>query len=480
MSSANVVVVDFTAEPGIQPSAEISRGLSATGPWTVIANIPLLAEIGYYSDNTAPLDTPVWYRAMSPGGVTEVYGPFTLVSGGNVFLRDPLRPWADVEFEFCATQAGLKKEMCLPTGPEFVWVGLGEQTYRMDAGLFDRLDAERPADVFARRKDLDGSMRFMTKTLAAKDAIRSLFTAGGPLLLQLPTVYGWRDAYLQPFDLVESYLYPDQRMPHRLWDVAFRTVDAPTGPIQGTECANWCFVDETWGTFADMTGSGGTWGSIAAGTTQCPGGEPVEALHDTFTRTVSDAWGTADTGQTWTIAQGTATQFDVTGTTAIQTHTAANQTLVATVPYSSPDINMLVDFSVSQVAAGDSHFIFANGRQVDTSNFYSARILIAAGGNMSITVRKRVAGVDTMLASLNLGIVYVASKMYRIRFAIQGNQLSAKMWDPLLAEPAAYQVTAADSDFTAAGQIGIRTFTGAASTNTFPLVYRFDDLTVTP
>jgi len=480
MTSYNTITIDFTAEVGTQTSVTLERGTSATGPWEFYATVPLIGEQAVVYDNTAPLDTPVWYRATSPGGVTETYGPFTIVSDGNVFLRDSLRPWADLEFTFCSTQRGLKKEMCLPTGPEFVWVGFGDEIREADAGLFSRLDAETPADVFARRKRLTGSMSFMTKTLAAADAVETLFTAGGPLFLQLPTVYGWRDAYLQPGDLVKSYLYPDQRMPHRIWNVPFVLVDAPTGPTQGVECATWCDVEEAFPTFADMVGSGGTWLDVAQGELVCPGGEPVEALFDTFTRTVSDAWGTADSGQTWTIAMGAATQFDVTGTTAIQTHTATNQTLVATVPYSSPDINLLIDFSVNAVPAGDSFFIFANGRQVDTSNFYSARILITAGGNMSLTVRKRVAGVDTMLASFALGIVYVASKIYRIRFAIQGDQLSAKMWDPLLAEPGAYQVTATDAAFTAAGAVGIRTFTGAAATNPPPIVYRFDNLQVVP
>lgn len=332
--AANTITVDFTGEAGTQTSATLDRGTSATGPWVFLRSVDLLGEQAIVHDNTAPLDTAVWYRATAQDGTTEVYGPFTLASGGNVFLRDPLRPWADLEFTFCATQAGLKREMCLPSGPEFVWTGFGQEVYRADAGLFDRLDAETPADVYARRKRLDGSISFMTKTLAAAERVYELFTAGGPLFLQLPSVYGWQDAYIQPGDLTRDYLYPDQRMPHRLWSVAFTIVDATTGPTQGTECANWCTVDETWPTFADMTASGGTWADIAAGTTQCPEGEPVEALADTFTRSVTGGWGTADTGQAWSILQGNTADFSVNGTRGLHTHNPYGAFHATVVPYS--------------------------------------------------------------------------------------------------------------------------------------------------
>lgn len=270
MATYNTVNVDFTAEAGTQTSATINRGTSATGPFTFLRSVDLLGEQAVVIDNTAPLDTPVWYQAVAQDGTTEVYGPFTIVSGGNVFLRDPLRPWADLELTFCATQQGLRKEMCAPFGPELVWTGFGTEVRRVDAGLFDRLDAETPADVYARRKRLDGSMSFMSKTLVAAEAVHTLFTAGGPLFLQLPTVYGWADAYIQPRDLNKDYLFPDQRMPHRLWNADFVVVDATTGPTQGVECATWCDVEEAFATFALMTAAGGTWAQIASGETVCP------------------------------------------------------------------------------------------------------------------------------------------------------------------------------------------------------------------
>lgn len=264
--------------------ARIERGLSATGPWTVIGQTRIINDDpspdgneGYFYDNTAPFDTPVWYRVTllfddgSTSSVT-IIGPMTLVGSGNVVLSDPLRPWADVEFEFCDSAESLTAAACTPGGPEFVWTRFGPRVRAADAGLFSVLDAERPADVYARRKDHTGTLQFLTKSLAAIDRIYDLFTVGGPLYLRAPDIYGRTDFALQPGDLPEEYLTElvDQRFPHRIWEVPYVVVDQPLGPQQGTECANWCVIKDTFATFAALTATGDTWGEIAAGTTICP------------------------------------------------------------------------------------------------------------------------------------------------------------------------------------------------------------------
>lgn len=478
------LTADFTAAPGTQTTATLERGLSATGPWEFLRDVPLLGQVGSTYDTTVPLDTPVWYRwTGQPGDAVIVQGPFTELSAGSGFLKDPVRPWANIELSICEDGPyPVARALCDQAGPEFVWVAHGTKTRRVDAGLFDRLDSQTPADVYARRKRLDGHMEFFSKTLAGMDQVDALFDAGGPLQLQLPPEYGWRDAFVQPMDLDENYISRNQRLPFRRWDAPFTIVDssAATGPIQGTECANWCTVDETWATFADMTAAGGTWGDIAAGTTQCPGGEPVEALSDTFTRNVASGWGTADTGQTWTILQGTPADFSVNGTQGLHTHNPYGAFHATTVPYSSADVNMRFDWSLSQVPAGGNAYVFAIARVASSATMYQARVQIAATGAMTISVRKRIANAETQLAFLATGLTYVANATYTLRFAVQGSQLSAKVWLTSGAEPAAYQVTASDPDLTAPDDLGIRTLTDAGLTNVPPMVFAFDNLMVSP
>lgn len=260
------LTVNFTAAPGTQTTATLERGLSATGPWEFIRTVELLGQVGYTYDTTAPLDTPLWYRwTGDPGGDEIIQGPFTEVGAGTVLIKDPLRPWANLEFFFCASQQQALAAICTPGGPDLVWVGFAEETFRSDANMFDVYDARTPDDIFGVRKDRDGSLRLFSKTLAARDAVKTLFAAGGPLQLQLPAEYGWDDSLVQPFDLVSSYIAPDQRLPYRAWSAQWTRVLTPEGPIQGTACANWCAVSDAYPLFSNLTASGLTWGQVAAG-----------------------------------------------------------------------------------------------------------------------------------------------------------------------------------------------------------------------
>lgn len=260
--------IDYVAEAGTQTSADLYRGLSATGPWEFLRNVSLLAQEAYEVDNTAPLDTPVWYRTVADDDTELIDGPETITTGdGAGWLRDPGRPWADIELFVCESPDPL----CDPVDT-LSWVGFDTFGRPTDAGLFEILNDERPSDVYARRKNLTTTINFFSRTLAMKTRVYELFTAGGPLFLQLPPEYGWDDDFIQTTaDLSEDYApgQRDQRKPFRLWSAPVRTVHRPQGPIQGAICSNWCAVNDAFATFADMTAAGGTWGDVAEGTVQC-------------------------------------------------------------------------------------------------------------------------------------------------------------------------------------------------------------------
>jgi len=256
----------------------VERSTTSTGPWVRIGQTYLTGGEGYFYDSTAPIDTPVWYRAVYLNALNQeviapgTVGPITLVGTGTVVLSDPLRPWADLEFGFCSVSQSLTVIACNPSSPDLVWTRFGDRDRLADVGLFAILDAERPADVYARRKDHNGTGQFLTRSLAAIRQVYELFTVGGPLYLRAPGEYGDTNFYLQPGDLSELFLGEgiDQRFPVRLWEFPYTVVDAPLGPQQGTDCANWCAVKTTFATFAALTATGDTWGEIAAGTTVCP------------------------------------------------------------------------------------------------------------------------------------------------------------------------------------------------------------------
>ncbi|MCL7377487.1 hypothetical protein [Streptomyces sp. 35G-GA-8] len=267
-----VLTVTWTGTAGTQTTGDIYRSaVSAAGPWTFLQTVPLLGQRAVFYDTGAPIGTPVWYRAIGhPGTNQELFaGPAQLPQEGSVWVKDPLRPWADRDFDFCSGGIEGHSDVCSTPNPERVWVGFGDRDREEDAGLFPLTGSETPAVVWSRRKSHGGTISFMTRTLDAKDEVYDLFTAGGPLMLQLPPVYGQPDIYIQPGRLRESYLYADQRRPHRMWTMPYTVVDAPVGPKQGSACANWCVVEEVFPTFADLAAAGGTYQDLAAGTLVC-------------------------------------------------------------------------------------------------------------------------------------------------------------------------------------------------------------------
>jgi hypothetical protein len=218
----------------------------------------------FLTDSEAPLDTAVTYRAfedvvgLDPSSNVVTGGPVTITSGGYNWLKDPGRPWANVRVDLCGELGGPCADLADPVS----LLRLGSKGRASDANLIPVLDRELPADIWARRKGIVSSITFLTRTLDAIDSVYDLFTAGGPLLLQIQPLFGWPDAYWQPGELTEVYTgSSDQRLPYRRWDVPLVQVDrpAPAAPAQGTACANWCLVEERYETSQDLANTGLTW-----------------------------------------------------------------------------------------------------------------------------------------------------------------------------------------------------------------------------
>lgn len=271
------LTVDFTGGP-VTLTYNMFRStagpITVDNPGTQIGfDIRLLGERGVFIDDSVPIGVTVYWQAQSDVGGTIDYVGTQTTGIGFVWLKDTLRPWADIPFDFCDTTQGHAGPLCSVVEPEFVWGGfVGEVTQDVDAGLFPVLNAERPADVFARRKFARGSITFFTRTLENIDTVYELFTAGGPLLMQLPPEYGWHDTFIQPGDLSRSYIANDQRRPERVWNVDFTVVDMPGGPSQGTACNNWCEIDDAFATYADFQAAGQTYSNLLQGIVLCPPG----------------------------------------------------------------------------------------------------------------------------------------------------------------------------------------------------------------
>lgn len=202
--------------------------------------------------------------------------------------------------------------------------------------------------------------------------------------------------------------------------------------------------------------------------------DPVASTTDTFTRTVANGWGSADTLETWTRdpVGGAAADFSVTGTrgkTLIPTKAVARY-MGLSGTYSDVDIQVTV--SMSQVATGADMYCDLWGRVQgfgNTGSAYLCRLDFSTTSAVAIQVYKIVVGAATLLGSTVLPGTYVANEQYTLRLRMQGGTVKARAWKTASAEPPTFAVSVLDAQF-ATGQIEIGSFAVAGNTNVNPFM----------
>lgn len=159
--------------------------------------------------------------------------------------------------------------------------------------------------------------------------------------------------------------------------------------------------------------------------------------------------------------------------------TSVNASRWATVPWASPDFDIRCAMTTDAVPLGGSHFLHLGGRFADTSNVYMARLEFTTTSTLILTLRKRVAGAETLLATASTNVTgsytFTPGAMFNVRFNVTGSTLSAKLWQVGQPEPTAWSVQATDTSITAAGAVGIRSILSSTNTNTLPVTFSYED-----
>jgi len=206
---------------------------------------------------------------------------------------------------------------------------------------------------------------------------------------------------------------------------------------------------------------------------------PVRAksstVYDTFGRTVASGWGVADSGQTWAVV-GTAAEYSTNSTYAVTSHPSTAIAHLATITAPSADVDLYVDVAASALATGASLYTGPVVREVDNNNLYQCRVDFNTSNQIIITVRKRVAGVETQVGSAYTStLTHVAGTFYRTRFQVIGTALKAKIWLATDREPDAWHIETTDSSLTTAANLGTRAFRNTGNTNAAAEL-RFDNI----
>ncbi|MFF3310475.1 hypothetical protein [Streptomyces sp. NPDC002952] len=201
----------------------------------------------------------------------------------------------------------------------------------------------------------------------------------------------------------------------------------------------------------------------------------IATVSDAFGRTVAGGWGTAESGQAWTAVGGTAgTDYAVSSGTGRHVHTSVNVARHTVVPALTADVDLRVDWSMSAQPLTDSAYVSLMARYTDTTHLYFARVQVAPGGAMTLSVRK-LNGAEVQLGTFATGLTHVAGTLYRLRFEVVGTTLRAKVWLAASAEPGAWQISVTDTDLTAIGSVGVRSLLGPATTTPLPVAVQADN-----
>jgi len=206
--------------------------------------------------------------------------------------------------------------------------------------------------------------------------------------------------------------------------------------------------------------------------------DPTPTITDTFERTVANAWGVTNTGQTWLQDGGVASQLSVSAGTGRITHAAKGVTVLGQLNDQFSAVDITFDATMSAVALGGVYTVDAWARvaPAGTSDAYLMRANYNLVGNASLDIYKVVGGAATLLGTAAVPGTYAAAEKYQFRFRLNGTTISAKMWKASLPEPMAYMVSAVDATFTVGG-LRIGSFISGPNTNVTPNV-QFDNIAI--
>ena len=216
--------------------------------------------------------------------------------------------------------------------------------------------------------------------------------------------------------------------------------------------------------------------------TMVPGGVTYAA--DTFTRSVTDHWNSADTGGTYSLS-GTAADFDVaggSGTINLRSAGTTRTSMLASV--AATDVDARVRIRSNKAVTGSGQYAYLVLRQVNSSTEYRAKLRLAADGGVWLQANRVVGGVESGLGSevSVSGLVHSADNWIRLRAQVVGSSpttIRLKAWADGQSEPAswAYSTTNAEPSLQGAGAVGVRAYISSSTSNA-PVLVSFDDFLV--
>lgn len=215
----------------------------------------------------------------------------------------------------------------------------------------------------------------------------------------------------------------------------------------------------------------------------------LRTSYDTFTRTVVNGWGFADSGEGWSFtgSGGTPVTSDIQVNGSAATHSvplvlASRWTLMATRLYDAVDVACSWSMALASITGGNVEpcNLIVGYDTPTTGLYWMARVQVAPGGAISVGINHYDGYV--VAAPVASGLTYVAGTKYRVRMRMERRSFRAKIWLASGTEPYAWLTIGTDtsihSGVNAIGAVGVRSGIGTSNSNTLPIIFTYDDFEV--
>lgn len=208
----------------------------------------------------------------------------------------------------------------------------------------------------------------------------------------------------------------------------------------------------------------------------------VRSWVDTFTRTVSNDWGTVDAAQLFAWSGTASSSFSVDGSRGQVLLAAANTAVTGLASRAtSKDVDVTTSIIPAAAATGASFGAGTIVRRVDGNNYAFSTLEFDTALTITLKIRQVIGGVVTQLAAANpvVGSAYTAGQVWKLRTQADGNQIRVKAWIASGSEPTDWMITATQSSLVGAsvGMYAAR-FSGNTNSGAVPFV-AYDDFSVT-
>jgi hypothetical protein len=181
---------------------------------------------------------------------------------------------------------------------------------------------------------------------------------------------------------------------------------------------------------------------------------------ETFNRTVAGSFGTATSGQPYSLFGSGFSVAPSTGSIAIGS--AGDK--FAFFDMQTANVDITAQVALSAIPATNLATVGFVSKLSTTSNYYNATMMVATGGAISLRFSKVISGGLVTIATFPTGLTYVANTFYNLRYSIywsnqlQTNVMSLKLWAVGATQPGGWTAQTTDNAITqyaSGAQVGL-------------------------